>query len=491
LQKALSVDGATYAPSAGAVISSVESFFGALRELGLDPSQFRLAYLADDALLEVVREHLEKRLGGFTGSLSKMYTFTTGLLLQDKDAGDVGFIVQQPEYVYALPTRAELTKVITNSAQLDRVFRDDRDENSPPVERPSPEQFQALTAKEQKVMWRIWCAHNRQLMLSRKRQVEKDGRLLEETRDRRAIQKYLDWSEPIVVLTNLARTIRKVADEERYTLRGDEYLNLERAYLFVEIEINQPLRIENMAHLTYDSDNTGNLHRRYDPEGNFECWAIRLEVNDFKNWRTLAKKKKKYDLPLPKKLNDVINRWVDELLREYGYQGKGRFYVFPMIREWYKVDSDGEPLLGADGKRILKEDFPFGKPSTRSLGTAFRRATIEYVPDCAKSGFGPHACRHIVATHIIKNVTRMDPFLAASLVLHDEVETVRNEYGHVRANDGSNAHQEQLDAFYEVYYAAENDEKKSAQRLSSLEAENARLQAELAALRLNLNGGAK
>ena len=490
-QKDLSDDGATYAPTAGVVLGLVRMFFGALRELGLDPSLFRFAYLADNALLEIASVHIEKRLGGFTESLSTLYGFTTGLSLHVKEAGYVGFIVQQPEYVNALPTQAELAKVISNAAQLRRVFHDDREEDSPAVERPSPQQFQALTAKEQMTMWRTWCTHNRKLMLNRRHQVEVDGQLLEETRDRRAIQTYLDWSEPIAVLTNMARAIRKAADEERYTLRRFEYLTLERTYLFVEIEINQPLRIENMAHLTYDSNNKGNLYRRYDAEGNFVCWAIKLEVSDFKNWRTLAKKKKKYDIPLPEKLNDVINRWVDELLREYGYRGKGRFYVFPMIRGWYKVDLDGKPLLGPDGKRIPKDTFPCGKPSLQSLGDAFRQATIDYVPDCAESGFGPHACRHIVATHIVKNVTRMDPFLAASLVLHDEVETVRNEYGHLRANDGSNAHQEQLDAFYEVYYAAENDDKKQAQQLSSLEAENARLQAELVILRQQLNGGSK
>jgi integrase len=55
-----------------------------------------------------------------------------------------------------------------------------------------------------------------------------------------------------------------------------------------------------------------------------------------------------------------------------------------------------------------------------------------YVP--GESGFGPHAFRHLIATDIIKKDPRLGFFLA-SVALHDKLETVEEEYIHLKSSE--------------------------------------------------------
>lgn len=62
----------------------------------------------------------------------------------------------------------------------------------------------------------------------------------------------------------------------------------------------------------------------------------------------------------------------------------------------------------------------------------FATLTRKYFHGCP--GSGPQCMRHIVATAIVKTTGN---FVAAALVLHDEVETVRKNYSHLCGDDGA------------------------------------------------------
>ena len=150
------------------------------------------------------------------------------------------------------------------------------------------------------------------------------------------------------------------------------------------------LRILNFIDLTYRSDNTGQLRQMSD--GN---WRIVINKSLFKNMRGAAKEHD-YDQAVDPSMTPYITRYI----RTY------------------------RPLISSLGSELVFVSTDHPDQEFDKLDVVVRNWTEKYVENC--QGIGPHAVRHIVATHIIK--TTLGNFFLAATALHDNPITVKRSY---------------------------------------------------------------
>ena len=104
--------------------------------------------------------------------------------------------------------------------------------------------------------------------------------------------------------------------------------------------------------------------------------------------------------------------------------------MWPVLERYLRVY---RPILTAsDGPYLLVSSGAKSKGPWKSLNRRVETLTRKYLHGCP--GTGPHAFRHIVATSILK--ASPNDWETAAIVLHDEVETVRANYGHLSSQDG-------------------------------------------------------
>ena len=114
--------------------------------------------------------------------------------------------------------------------------------------------------------------------------------------------------------------------------------------------------------------------------------------------------------------------------------------VWPYIDEY--LEKYRPHLAGANSNSFLFLPVRYNgnKKSTHggltcdSLGNIVRIMTYFYIPLEGNPGFGPHSFRHIVATDIIKKDPSVGFFLAA-IALNDELDTVEEEYVHLKTSE--------------------------------------------------------
>ncbi|MFM0684849.1 helix-turn-helix transcriptional regulator [Paraburkholderia strydomiana] len=177
-----------------------------------------------------------------------------------------------------------------------------------------------------------------------------------------------------------------------------------RDLVLVKLMTSNPLRAKNMKLLTYRADNTGNLYRRQDGS-----WFIRIERRALKNAKGAAKSRD-YDMPV----NRVVWRDIELYLNVYR----------PMLPDADKVDfvflsTSEEHSAGYVG-------------AWKSLDRRIFYLTRRYLWDCP--GIGGHGFRYIIGTATLKKAP--GAWDAAAAVLHDEVDTVKAHYAHLRPSDG-------------------------------------------------------
>ena len=136
-------------------------------------------------------------------------------------------------------------------------------------------------------------------------------------------------------------------------------------------------------------------------------WWLKFHKKAFKNRRAL---KSHYEVRVARELWHMLDRYKEEF-HPYLIRATGSKHVF---------------IGTAAGKR------PGHSMTAHSLGVVVRAMTELYVP--GESGFGPHAFRHLIATDIIKKDPRLGFFLA-SVALHDKLETVEEEYIHLKSSE--------------------------------------------------------
>jgi hypothetical protein len=216
-----------------------------------------------------------------------------------------------------------------------------------------------------------------------KENYEKDGRA---RKPFEPIQHILNLDRP---LDAMMRAINR-AEEDRHTTGGEHEVSWARDLALMALMTSNPLRILNFIDLTYRSDNTGQLRQMGD--GN---WRIVITKGLFKNMRGAAKEHD-YDQAVDPSMTPYITRYI----RTY------------------------RPLIGGLRSELVFVSTDHPDQEFDKLDVVVRNWTEKYVENC--QGIGPHAVRHIVATHIIK--TTLGNFFLAATALHDNPITVKRSY---------------------------------------------------------------
>lgn len=182
--------------------------------------------------------------------------------------------------------------------------------------------------------------------------------------------------------------------------------------------VSNPLRVGQIAVMTYRENGTGNLVRvapgRY---------RLRFQPADFKNEKGAASTA--YDVDV----DPTAAGWIDRYLAEarMHMQGAG--------------ETDRLFLPGAVGPRKPPEHLaaeglaPAKGWSGSGILTRVKYLTATHIDECA--GFGPHSFRHIIATDYLRR--HPGDYLTVATLLHDKLETVLKNYGHLSVDDGLRA----------------------------------------------------
>lgn len=197
-----------------------------------------------------------------------------------------------------------------------------------------------------------------------------------------------------------------------------------RDILLIKLLVSNPLRLRNIATLTwspdfrdgYHGDNQCALYQR--PDGS---WWIYVPKCDFKNRRRLAMQD--YDSPVHR------NAWPD--IERYIFRHRPTLMRCPtdllfLAREHGRGKNNN--TQNQSECRVTEEHRPFMDITRRVY-----YLTKRYLWKC--DGIGMQAFRHIVATAILK--TDEGSVKTAALVLNDRETTVEKHYSGLRSGDGA------------------------------------------------------
>ncbi len=254
----------------------------------------------------------------------------------------------------------------------------------------------------------------------------KTRRELREFRERAAdlhgIRRSRDPSERLAVVLNDEFPLRKLVDFVESVERNmpapahqRDYRAWLRDVVLCRLLLTNPLRIGQIAGMTFRADGTGNLIRI--GAGRFR---IQFAPEDFKNEKGAA------NGPYNVEVDQKLGGWIDRYLNE------SRPYL-------YGAD-ESDRLLLATTKGPRKENIHLRAagmvadvaPKAEAFYTRLRTLTSTYIDGCP--GFGPHSFRHAIATdHLRRNP---GDYLTVATLLHDKLETVLKNYSHLKVQDG-------------------------------------------------------
>ena len=182
--------------------------------------------------------------------------------------------------------------------------------------------------------------------------------------------------------------------------------------------VSNPLRVSQFAVMTYRADGSGNLVRvgsgRY---------RLRFRPEDFKNEKGAASKP--YDVEVDSTAAAWIERYLTETRMHLQDASETDRLFLPAVagprKPWAHLKASGlQPAKGWTAAGIL---------------TRMKYLTATYLEGCP--GFGPHAFRHIIATDYLRR--HPGDYLTVATLLHDKLETVLKNYGHLSVDDGLRA----------------------------------------------------
>jgi integrase len=335
-----------------------------LRGKGFDPDSLTLGLVTDIGLISDYVAFQKLRSGVYTTSISSFLGFCMTLLHES-----YGYLKQSPEYGLRM----------------------------------------GLETVEQ---WHELCAASRK-QLDKIRKGIKAGEGFQCCRDPfEPIEKILDLDHPVSALKKFARAVEAAAPASNCSpaLKAHHGRDL---FLIKFLTVN-PLRIGQVATMTYCADNKGNLYQKADGSWHvwFPAWAFKNEkgaVND-----------RPYDVPLPRSVWKDVETYLF-VHRPHLAGATTCDYVFRPMRRGFKKN-----LQGRSSEEVF--NLPMSKVSLTNRLTLLSQ---KYIQDCP--GFGAHAFRHIVATEYIKN--HKDGYEVAAAILHDSMKTVRKAYARIKPSD--------------------------------------------------------
>lgn len=308
-----------------------------------------LAWLAVPDFLNEYFDWMKGRLGNHNQSVNHFLGFIASLVRPQ-----LGYLWQHPEFQDTLPEK----------------FRN--------------EDWQALCARQLEMTQRLAAAFRSEIEVSRDSFTP--------------IRNIVDMKQPLDAIADMIQRMR--SDRPVGRLRREALWG--RDIVLIRILVCNPLRMRNVAHLTWRADNTGNVYQRPD-----KSWWIRIPKSKFKNARGAAGQMV-YDSPVHPTAWRDIERYVNVLRPRLIHQATDLFIV-----------------AGGTGNKPHK---PW-----RDLSKRVFVLTARYLPNCI--GFSAHAFRHLVATAILKSDG--GDFKTAALVLNDRIATVEKHYAALRSGDGA------------------------------------------------------
>jgi integrase len=216
------------------------------------------------------------------------------------------------------------------------------------------------------------------------------------------IQAILNRQHPISALLELVEKMEEKAPHAEWGARRATFM---RDLITIKLLIANPLRAHHLCIMTYRKDNTGNLFQM--PDGS---WWLKFAPQDFKNQRGAAKSE--YKMRLSPSIWDALEEYLKIYRPMLAGAGECDYVLRPKISS--KVNA-GNVAMMTPGK----------------IGTQLQKWTFQFIPNCP--GFRAHAFRHIVATDFIKN--HPQSFMIAATILHDKIETVMENYAHLKKHD--------------------------------------------------------
>ncbi len=189
-----------------------------------------------------------------------------------------------------------------------------------------------------------------------------------------------------------------------------------RDVVLCKLLISNPLRVGQIASMTWQQNNSGNLYR------SGRTWRIRFDPSAFKNEKGAASEP--YDVEVDESVWPWIERYLSEARPLLAKQpSSNRLFLQTVLKE-----------KGVRHRQALEQagiSDPGGF-TAHSLSIRIKYLTNVYIPDCV--GFGPHAFRHIIATDHLKR--NPGDYLTVSILLHDTLQTVLKNYAHLKTADG-------------------------------------------------------
>lgn len=267
-------------------------------------------------------------------------------------------------------------------------------------------------------------------------QLEK-AKLIKQTRIvEEPIDKILRIQHPKDVLTEML--IRMTKDTPPSSASPIRKARHARNVLLIAMLSENPLRASQYAMMEWEI----NLYKLKTGD----CRGLKYKSVDFKNEQGAASEP--YNVILTPRLTPLIEHY-QELRKYLPFSDKTNRVFLP----------DGTYSTRTMKAKMEKGEFEFGYQSN-GISALVRELTKEYLggdeEEWAPNGFGPHAFRHINAHEFIKN--NMEGFQVVAHILHDRLQTVMDDYGHIKVADGFSAWQTYSDAQYVRYM----DEKEAA-----------------------------
>jgi len=205
------------------------------------------------------------------------------------------------------------------------------------------------------------------------------------------IQRILDMQRPLEALFKLAEDMKKCAPPKSKPI---EYALHLRNLLLLKMLTAAPVRINQYAILTYNTNNSGHLYKADN------CWWIRFSEHETKNH-------KRYNVRLYPGTYSIIEEYIEKY-RPLLLNGHNYSHVF-------------RSRPRADSKSVVEPC------SAGYLSSIIRDITRKFIP--GSPGFSAHAIRPIVATDFLKN--HPGQFELAANLLDDEIATVIKYYAHL------------------------------------------------------------
>lgn len=263
-----------------------------------------------------------------------------------------------------------------------------------------------------RVAWEQHCELARK-KLREFQQRAKGGKGIQVSRDpTERIAVVLNDEFPLKRLVDFTETLERSAPP---TAHRRDYLAWIRDVVMCRLFMSNPLRASQYSVMTYREDGTGNLARTGPGQ-----YRLRFSAEDFKNEKGAAKKP--YDVAVDSSVAPWIDRYLAEARPYLVDANETSRFLLPAVRG----PRGAKSFLDALG---LSQNKGW---SADGILARLKELTAVYIPGCP--GFGPHSYRHVIATDHLRR--HPGDYITVATLLHDELETVLKNYGHLKVEDG-------------------------------------------------------